>query len=61
LIDQLNVLLLGGQMSPTLEQSIRDAWAALPANFGDDADRQQDRVRIAIYIITASPEFAVQK
>jgi uncharacterized protein (DUF1800 family) len=61
LIDQLNVLLLGGQMSPGLEQGIRNAWAALPGNFGEEEDRQRDRVRMAIYVIAASPEFAVQK
>jgi uncharacterized protein (DUF1800 family) len=61
LIAQLDVLLLGGQMSTGLAQSIRDAFAALPGNFGTSSDRQRDRVRMAIYIITASPEFAVQK
>jgi uncharacterized protein (DUF1800 family) len=60
-LDALNVLLLGGQMSPGLAQGIRDAWAALPANFGDSEDRQRDRVRMAIYIIVASPEYSVQK
>jgi hypothetical protein len=60
-IDSLNALLLSGQMSAGLGQSIRDALAALPANFGDSSDRQRDRVRMIVYIIATSPEFAVQK
>jgi hypothetical protein len=48
-------------MSSGLAQSIRNAWASLPANFGDNSDRQRDRVRLALYIIAASPEFSVQR
>jgi hypothetical protein len=59
LIESLNILLLGGQMSLGLDRGIRNALAALPAEFSDDEDR--DRVRMVIYIIAASPEFAVQK
>jgi uncharacterized protein (DUF1800 family) len=61
LIDSFNALLLGGRMSSGLAQSIRNAWASLPANFGDNSDRQRDRVRLALYIIAASPEFSVQR
>jgi uncharacterized protein (DUF1800 family) len=60
-IDSMNALLLGGQMSPGLSQSIRNALAALPSNFGDEPDRQRDRVRMIVYLIVTSPEFAVQK
>jgi uncharacterized protein (DUF1800 family) len=55
-IDSLNVLLLGGQMSAGLNQSIRDALATL-----SDSVESLDRVRIIIYIIATAPEFAVQK
>jgi hypothetical protein len=61
LIDSFNALLLGGRMSSGLAQSIRNAWASLPGNFGDNSDRQRDRVRLALYIIAASPEFSVQR
>lgn len=60
-VDALNALMLGGRMSSGLSNAIRNAWAALPSNFGTDADRQKDRVRMAAYIIAASPEYAVQR
>ena len=60
-LDSLNALLLGGRMSTGLADAIRGAWAALPSNFGTDSDRQRDRVRMAIYIIAASPEYSVQR
>ncbi|MEO8352360.1 MAG: DUF1800 family protein [Chthoniobacteraceae bacterium] len=60
-IQSLDELFLGGRMSPALKQSIREAFAALPANFGTSDDRQRDRVRIALYITVSSPEFSVQK
>ncbi len=60
-IQSLDDLLLAGRMSPGLAQSIRMAFAALPANFGTSDDRQRDRVRIALYVIVSSPEFSVQK
>ena len=40
---------------------VRYAFAALPANFGTTHDRQRDRVRMAVFIITAAPEYAIQK
>jgi hypothetical protein len=60
-LNRLNALLLGGRMSTGLTNSIRNAWASLPGNFGTNADRQRDRVRMAVYIIAASPEYAVQR
>lgn len=61
LLDHLNALLLNGQMSVGLRQSIKNAFAALPGNWDTSHDRQRDRVRLAIYIITTSPEYCVQK
>ena len=60
-LTRLNVILLGGRMSDGLANSIRNAWAALPSGFGTNADRQRDRVRMAVYIIAASPEYSVQR
>lgn len=59
LIESLNQLLLNGQMSLGLKQSIQFALSQLPGDFSDDEDR--DRVRMVIYIIITSPEFSVQK
>ena len=61
LIDSLNVLLLGGQMSDGMAMSIRNAFATLPADFGSLREQQSARVRMAVYIIATSPEFSVQK
>lgn len=61
LLDHLNVLLCNGQMTPGLRAAVMNAWGALPANYGTGATQQRDRVRLAIYIITTSPEYCVQK
>jgi len=61
LIDHLNVMLTSGQMSNGLRQSLKNGFAAFP-NLNDVShDRQRDRVRAAIFAITASPEYSVQK
>lgn len=61
LLEHLNALLCNGQASPGTRAAVQNAWTALPANFGTSYDRQRDRVRLAIYILTASPEYCVQK
>ncbi len=61
LLDHLNVLLLNGQMSDGLRTKIMGFFAALPSGFGYSDSRQADRVKVAIYLIQASPEYSVQK
>jgi hypothetical protein len=60
-MEAMNALLLGGNMSDALRFSIRAAWEALPITYASTAAGQRDKVRLAVYIIAASPEFAVQK
>jgi hypothetical protein len=61
LLDNLNILLLNGQMSDALRQTILNAFAALPGWYDQSPARQAERVKMAIYLIMASPEYAVQK
>lgn len=55
MIERANVLFLGGMMSPALRSRVRARVLELPAN--DPLLRVQN----ALYLITASPEFAVQR
>ncbi len=55
LLDRCSDLLLGGQLSPALRARIRTRLLAIPAG---DALR---RVQNVLYLITTSPEYAVQR
>jgi uncharacterized protein (DUF1800 family) len=55
LIARADVLFLGGTMSTTLRQQVRSRVLALPA------DDPLLRVQNLLYLITASPEYAVQR
>jgi len=55
LLDHLNVLLLAGQMSPSTRSTILPAINAIPAS------NAADRVKTAVLLTMASPEFIVQK
>lgn len=55
LIERANTLFLGGTMSPALRARVRARVLELPA------DAPLLRVQNALYLITASPEFAVQR
>jgi hypothetical protein len=55
LLDHLNVLLVAGQMSASTRNTILPAINAIPAS---DAT---NRVRTAVLLTMASPEFIVQK
>jgi len=57
LLDHLNLILLSGQMSSGMRQVLLDHLENLP---GDEEGRSQ-RVRDAITLIMASPEYLVQK
>lgn len=55
LIDRLNVLLMGGAMSPELRLTVREAIIQVSAS------KPRDRVKTAIVVILYSPEYIVQK
>ncbi len=64
LIDHLSLLLLGGNMSSTLQQELLTALnsVAIPSG-GDQTQINQallTRVQVAVFITVASPEFAAQ-
>jgi hypothetical protein len=59
LLDDLDVLLLGGEMSATLRQQLRTAIDLTP-DTGDEASRLQ-RARNALTFLVVSPEYAVQR
>ena len=56
LADRLNLLLMAGRMSPAMRQILVDAAYATPMNDGGG-----DRVEDMIFLIAASPQFAVQR
>jgi hypothetical protein len=61
LLDRVNLLLLGGQMSPTLRNEISGAVnaIAIPAA-GDPTAALQARAQTAIFLTVASPEYTAQ-
>ncbi len=61
LLDYLNVRLLGGTMSPFLRAQVQGAFDALPSWYGHDPDDELQRVRLAVYLVAVSPEFATQR
>jgi uncharacterized protein (DUF1800 family) len=61
LLDRLNTKLLNGRMSAGLRQNIVTAYASLPGWFDSSIWAQEERVRLAVYLIYASPEFAIQR
>jgi uncharacterized protein (DUF1800 family) len=61
LLNHLDVLLCNGRMTAGLRAAVMNAWGALPATYGTNASQQRDRVQLALYIITTSPEYCVQK
>lgn len=58
LLDRLNLLLLAGAMSDDLRTAILDAVAGVS---GRDAASQLNRVRVAVLLYLASPEYLVQR
>lgn len=60
LLEHLNIKLLGGRMSTGLRQQIMEAYAALPGWFDDRESYQRERVKMAIYLIFASPEYVIE-
>jgi uncharacterized protein (DUF1800 family) len=58
LVDQLDLLMFGSQMSAELRQAIFDAIATVD---GTHANSQLNRARMAVFIALASPEYLVQR
>jgi uncharacterized protein (DUF1800 family) len=58
LVDQLNALLLHGTMSSTMRSSILTAVLSVPTSDGNFARK---RVQTAVYLVTTSPQFDVQR
>lgn len=61
LVDHLDDRLLFGKMSASLRTEILQVFATLPSWFDLTTDRQNDRVRVALYLIVNSPEYFVQR
>lgn len=58
LIDQLDLLMFGSQMSAELRQALVEAMASVG---GNNEASQLQRVRLAVFIALASPEYLVQR
>ena len=64
LVDRMNRLLLSGQMSPTLRSRVLSAVNSIviPASPQSAIDQARlNRVRTAILLVMASPEYLVQR
>jgi uncharacterized protein (DUF1800 family) len=57
LVDHLDLLLLGGRMSPTLRQAVLDATGGATDS---GSKLLENRARAAVFVVLASPEFATQ-
>jgi uncharacterized protein (DUF1800 family) len=63
LVNRLNLLLMAGEMSSTLQSQIVAAVNEIPIPNGDQSAIQAalaNRVRAAVYLTTASPDFSAQ-
>jgi hypothetical protein len=63
LLDRVNLLLLGGQMSSTLRSQIEGAVNAIAVPTGDQTainSALQARAQTAIFLTVASPEYTAQ-
>ena len=58
LLDEINVLLLGGRMSAELRKILTDAVVSVEDG---SARGHPDRVRLAVFLTLASPEFRIQR
>ena len=64
LVDRLNLLLTGNTLPSTVRQQIRDAVnsVSIPAAGGTAAsDARLNRVRLAVFLVMASPAYLTQK
>ncbi len=61
LIDRYDVLFMGGTMSAGMRQLLIDHVGSINESWASDTDRRRWRVQDAIWLITTSPEFVVEK
>jgi uncharacterized protein (DUF1800 family) len=55
LVDHLNQLLMAGNMSTAMRDTLITAVTSIPANY------KKERVQTAIYLVVNSPEFVIEK
>jgi endo-chitodextinase len=55
LVDHLNLLLMAGNMSPSMRATLINAVTSIPAK------NSKERVQTAIYLVVNSPEFVIDK
>jgi hypothetical protein len=55
LVDHLNQLLMAGNMSPAMRNTLINAVTNIPAK------NSKERVQTAIYLVINSPEFVIDK
>lgn len=65
LMDRINLLLMAGQMNPTLYTWIEKAVSSIPLPTNGDTAAMNaallSRVQTAIYLTVASPDFAAEQ
>jgi hypothetical protein len=61
LVDSLNSLLVAGQLSPSSKTYISNYASTLTYSTPPTPTQIRDRVRAVVHLITASPDFTIQK
>src|SRR6266850_2612011 len=61
LVDQLNTLLCGGQLSPSARSQIIGYTATLAYGAPPNNTQMRDRVRAVVHLIINSPDYTVQR
>jgi uncharacterized protein DUF1800/PA14 domain-containing protein/putative Ig domain-containing protein/CHRD domain-containing protein/thrombospondin type 3 repeat protein len=61
LVDSLNSVLVAGQLSPAAKTSIVNYASTLTYSTPPSPTQIRDRVRAVVHLITASPDFTIQK
>ncbi|MGH1422575.1 MAG: DUF1800 domain-containing protein [Hyphomonas sp.] len=61
LVDHLDLLLTGKTLSEPIRQEIQSAIESIPLREGSEPDDMERRAQLAIFLVTSSSAFAVQK
>ncbi len=61
LVDSMNSLLVAGQLSPAAKTNILNYVSTLSYSTPPTPTQMRDRVRAVVHLITASPDFTIQK